>query len=69
MILHIIYPCTYFKGIKLMTSKYGEVTCKAKLLIIIADLPAKAALLNCNQYNGQYGCATCLHPGQQVKEV
>lgn len=52
-----------------MTSKYGEVTCKAKLLIIIADLPAKAALLNCNQYNGQYGCATCLHPGQQVKEV
>ena len=39
-----------------MTSKYAEVTCKAELLIIIGDLPAKAALLNCNQFNGQYGC-------------
>ena len=38
-----------------MTSKYGEVICKAKLLIIIAHLLAKAALLNCNQFNNQYG--------------
>ena len=36
------------------------------LLFITCDLPAKAALLNTNQYNGQYGCSHCLHPGQQV---
>lgn len=31
---------------------------------LIADLPAKAAMLNIKQFNGEYGCAVCLHPGE-----
>jgi len=31
---------------------------------LIADLPAKAALLNMKQYNGEFGCVACLNPGQ-----
>lgn len=49
-----------------MVPGVGDVTCKVKILSCIADLPAKAALLNCTQYNGQYGCHTCKHEGQQV---
>eukprot|EP00734_Pompholyxophrys_sp_LG126_P000134 Pompholyxophrys_sp_v1_NODE_16_length_4221_cov_20.931109.p1 type:complete len:801 gc:universal NODE_16_length_4221_cov_20.931109:2595-193(-) len=30
---------------------------------VIADLPAKATLLNMHQFNGEYGCSTCLAPG------
>lgn len=39
---------------------------RAQLLCAIVDLPAKAALMNCVQYNGQYGCSTCIHPGCSV---
>ena len=42
-------------GLKVTMQKYGDITCRAKLLFAIADLPAKAALLNCVQYNGKYG--------------
>ena len=31
--------------------------CKVQVLQVIADLPAKAQLLNHLQYNGQYGCS------------
>ena len=41
-------------------------TIKTKLLYVVMDLPAKASMLNCNQYNGIYGCSTCKHPGQTV---
>lgn len=27
------------------------------------DLPAKCMVLNMNQFNGQYGCASCMQPG------
>ena len=30
------------------------------------DLPAKAAVLCCKQYNGEYGCHVCLNPGKQM---
>eukprot|EP00734_Pompholyxophrys_sp_LG126_P000265 Pompholyxophrys_sp_v1_NODE_78_length_2321_cov_1.577670.p2 type:complete len:182 gc:universal NODE_78_length_2321_cov_1.577670:1829-1284(-) len=30
---------------------------------VSADLPARAALLNMHQFNGEYGCMTCLAPG------
>ena len=62
--LHIMTLFT--TGIRVVTKRYGEVTCRATLLFASADLPAKAALLNCNQYNGQYGCHTCKHKGEQV---
>lgn len=50
----------------------GETTrkiVKAKLLCVVMDLPAKANILNCNQYNGSYGCSTCKHPGKTVSMV
>eukprot|EP00734_Pompholyxophrys_sp_LG126_P000159 Pompholyxophrys_sp_v1_NODE_26_length_3750_cov_7.232206.p1 type:complete len:298 gc:universal NODE_26_length_3750_cov_7.232206:1526-633(-) len=30
---------------------------------VSADLPAKASLLNMHQFNGEYGCMTCMAPG------
>lgn len=44
----------------------NDVFCRVKLLMVVADLPAKAAVLNCNQYNGKFGCSTCDHEGKQV---
>ena len=44
----------------------GKKIVKAKLLCVILDLPAKASMLNCNQFNGAYGCSTCKHPGVSV---
>ena len=42
----------------------GEIIIQAKLVLAVVDLPAKAALLRCKQYNGRFGCTVCLHPGQ-----
>lgn len=39
---------------------------KAQLICAVMDIPAKAALLNVIQYNGEYGCSTCNHPGSSV---
>ena len=36
--------------------------CKVQVLEVIADLPAKAQLLNQMQYNGNYGCSVS-YPG------
>jgi hypothetical protein len=40
--------------------------CKIKVRVqaFIADLPAKAAALNIKQFNGEFGCIKCLHPGE-----
>lgn len=51
----------YLLRIMINMSK-GQKLVKARLLFAVMDLPAKAALLNCNQYNGVYGCLTCKHP-------
>ena len=44
----------------------GEKIVKAELLCAVVDLPAKALLMNCNQYNGKFGCAICKAPGEMV---
>lgn len=49
-------------GIPLQTP-LGPRTLRAKLLLGVFDLPAKALALNCLQYNGHYGCAYCLDRG------
>jgi hypothetical protein len=33
----------------------------------IADLPAKAAVLNVKQFNGIFGCLVCKHPSKYIK--
>lgn len=35
---------------------------------MVADLPAKAAVLNCNQFNDRYGCTNCEIEGKVVKK-
>jgi hypothetical protein len=52
-------------GVK-VTVRGEEVTCKARLLFTLADLPAKASLTNMIQFNGKFGCPTCKHEGKQV---
>ena len=32
----------------------------------VFDLPAKAAVLCAKQYNGEHGCAVCVHPGVRL---
>jgi hypothetical protein len=35
---------------------------KVRIMLLIADAPAIAKVLNMNQYNGWFGCVKCLHP-------
>lgn len=37
-----------------------------KLFKCIFDLPGLASICNVTQYNGEYGCPYCLHPGVQI---
>eukprot|EP00734_Pompholyxophrys_sp_LG126_P000497 Pompholyxophrys_sp_v1_NODE_233_length_1021_cov_17.448240.p2 type:complete len:128 gc:universal NODE_233_length_1021_cov_17.448240:632-1015(+) len=60
----------YLKNIvtQLLQSQNGEMYVNGEarnisLLTFSADLPAKAIVLNSLQYNGSYGCHTCLEEG------
>ena len=44
----------------------GQFTIRAKVMIGVFDLPAKATVLSAKQFNGQYGCSVCLHPGTRL---
>ena len=52
-------------GVVIETSK-GIATVRAKLVMGIFDLPAKAAVLCAKQFNGKFGCSVCLHPGKRL---
>ena len=39
----------------------------AKLVLGIFDAPAKASVLCEKQFNGEFGCPTCLHPGKRIQ--
>ena len=47
----------------------GTVTVKARLLVVVTDLPPKAAIMKVTQFNGEFGCPVCLHKGEQVSSV
>jgi hypothetical protein len=49
-----------------ITTPHGPKTLKARLLSCVFDLPAKAASLNFNQWNGMHGCNICLDVGVTV---
>ena len=53
-------------GVEINIPGKGQKTIVAKLICGVLDLPAKAALLNCNQFNGKFGCPNCQHPGAMV---
>lgn len=44
----------------------GQQIIRARIISVVMDLPAKAMILHCNQYNGAFGCAVCKHPGEMV---
>ena len=41
-------------------------TIRAKLVMGVFDLLAKAAVLCAKQFNGEFGCSVCLHPGKRL---
>ena len=45
----------------------GSLEIKAFFVGVVADLPARAMLLNVSQFNGYFGCNFCLHPGVNHK--
>ena len=49
-------------GISLITPE-GNMVMKFQPLFGLFDLVAKAPILNMHQFNGEYGCPSCLHPG------
>ncbi len=53
-------------GVEVTLPDGSKSICKAMLLFAVCDLPAKAALMNCNQFNGKHGCATCTIESEQV---
>lgn len=52
-------------GVSLMTPT-GLNIIRAKIVVGIFDLPAKAAVLCVKQFNGAYGCGVCIHPGLRL---
>lgn len=55
----------YCTGVEAKISGITKVI-RAKLLLSVFDLPAKAAVVNLKQFNGRYGCLYCTNPGKNV---
>ncbi len=51
----------YFSGVS-----FQGATIRAILLSGVFDLPARAMTLNSIQFNGKYGCSSCLEPGASI---
>ena len=51
------------EGLTLIDTPCGVKTIRGTLLCSVLDLVAKAPTLSMKQFNGYYGCPTCLHPG------
>jgi hypothetical protein len=49
-----------------MSTPAGKKVFKGKLIFGVFDMPAKAAVLSMKQFNGEYGCPTCFHPGKRL---
>lgn len=56
------------KGISISVDNKME-TCSAYLISLTADLPAKSAILNTIQFNGQYSCFRCTQKGKTFKSA
>lgn len=41
-------------------------TVTVRVLLVSSDLPAKAKLMKMKQFNGEFGCSYCLHPGFMI---
>lgn len=57
-------------GMQFQMREGGEIvtlTC-LKVLGHLADLVAKAPSVNMKQFNGEFGCSVCLHPGEMINK-
>ena len=54
------------KGEQIIIPGGETITSKAFLLMGTCDLPAKAPVCNCIQFNGFHGCFHCKQPGKSV---
>ena len=55
----------YRVGIRMVTQG-GVKVVRARLMTCVFDLVAKVPILNMKQFNGEYGCSTCRHPGKHI---
>ena len=53
-------------GLDIIMQSGETITIRAKLVMGVFDLPAKAAVLCAKQFNGEFGCSVCLHPGKRL---
>lgn len=53
-------------GLDIVMKSGDAITIRAKLVMGVFDLPAKAAVLCAKQFNGKFGCSVCLHPGKRL---
>ena len=53
-------------GLDIIMQSGETTTVRAKLVVGVFDLPAKAAVLCAKQFNGEFGCSVCLHPGKRL---
>lgn len=67
ILLYCLYSILTHLGIQVELPDGSLEICKAKLLFNVCDLPAKAVLMNCNQFNGKHGCSSCKNEGEQTK--
>ena len=65
-----IYLCMnilYYIGVQVSLPNISF-TCHVAFIACTCDLPARALLMNMNQFNGFYGCSKCLQKGNLILE-
>ncbi len=58
--------CLEREGVEWTDAKGCARISKVRVLLCVADAPARAMLTSSTQYNGEYGCGHCKHKGEQV---
>ena len=51
-----------------MTTPFGRRRCRARLVVVSTDLPARAMLLNMKHHNGKCFCLFCEQEGTSFDE-
>jgi len=55
-------------GINCLPPHFDEpINIKVHTLLSSVNSVARCTLQNINQFNGEYGCSLCLHPGEHIK--
>ena len=56
----------YETGFVMQSSNGQTQLCTVKLVSAVFNLIARALVLTMKQFNGEYGCNVCVHPGKQL---